>query len=274
VVSTGRAVGDARPRAGHWAGATSEGAWRAWNGWDALPAVALPLKGQRVVVVSAHPDDEVLALGGLLQRLGAHGCELVLVCASAGEASHPDSPTTTPARLAARRTEELASALARLGHAGAELVHLHLPDSRLGEHSTALADRLQPHLAGAALAVAPWSADGHPDHDVCGRAVRAAARELRLVATAVATTGSPTHDVAAWEYPVWAWHWAAPESGALPWGRARALWLSPGERLAKAEAIGRFLSQVQPLSAHPADAPPLPADVIAHFDRPLEVVFT
>ncbi len=273
MVTTSSTLRDERPLAGDHPAATPESSWRSWDGWDRLSDLELPRAGDRVVVVSAHPDDEVLALGGLLQRLGKHGCELVLVCVTDGEASHPGSPTTTPEELAARRPEELARAVARLGHAGAEQLHLHLPDSRVGEHPTELVHRLEPHLAGAALAVAPWSGDGHPDHEACGRAVGAAARDLRLVARCVRGVASTRPLLPVWEYPVWAWHWARPGSTALPWSRARVLRLTVDERLAKAEAMACFETQVRPRSDDPADAPPVPADVLAHFTRAHEVVF-
>src|SRR5206468_3180712 len=61
---------------------------------------------RRVVVVSPHPDDEVLAAGGILQRLAAGGIEVIIVSVTDGEASPPASPTLTRAQLAARRADE------------------------------------------------------------------------------------------------------------------------------------------------------------------------
>jgi len=242
---------------------TAESVWRAWRGMGGLPEPSLPAAGERVVVVSAHPDDDVLAVGGLLHRLSRRGCELVLVRASDGEASHPGSPTLGPEQLAAARRQELAHALAELGHSGAERVSLGLPDSRVGERPDELVRGLVPRLAGAALVLAPWSGDGHPDHEACGRAARTVVGDVL------------------WEYPVWAWHWARPPGdpatgpGApLPWQRAARLRLSGAEQRVKAAAIGCFRTQVAPLSDDPADAVVLPADVLAHFDRPYEVVFT
>jgi len=261
-------------RAGHHNGATDERTWRSWEGWDLLPDAELPEPGARIVVLAAHPDDEVLGVGGLLARLAQRGCDLLLVSATDGESSHPDSPSITPEELAERRTTELDDALAVLGHAASERLQLHLPDGGLAGHERELADHLAGHLAGARLLLAPWRGDGHPDHEAAGRAAAAAVREQAAVHAAVGTASSPT---ALWEYPVWAWHWAGPDDDAetgLPWQRARVVRLEPHERATKDEAVACFTSQLEPMGDDPPDAVVLPPEVLAHFDRDHEVVLT
>ena len=44
---------------------------------------------RRLVVVTPHPDDEVLGAGGLLQRMQRACVETVVVAVTDGEASHP-----------------------------------------------------------------------------------------------------------------------------------------------------------------------------------------
>ena len=73
-----------------------------WRGrLEGMPIDPPDDPGGRVVVLSAHPDDEVLAVGGWLSE--QTGRDVVFVTATDGEASHPGSPTITPEELRARR---------------------------------------------------------------------------------------------------------------------------------------------------------------------------
>ena len=53
------------------------------------------LKQQRLLVVLAHPDDEVFCAGGLLARAAAMGAETMVVSATRGEA---EQQAPTPSR--------------------------------------------------------------------------------------------------------------------------------------------------------------------------------
>lgn len=226
---------------------TPEAVWRG-AGLAALPEVAWGMP-RRVVVLAPHPDDEVLAVGGALHALDA---DVRIVAITDGEASHPRSRTITPAELAVRRADERDVALGRLG-IRAEVVRLGEADGRVRD--AALVPRLIPLVRGADLCLAPWEHDGHPDHDATGRAAIAAC----------AAAG-----VALVRYPVWAWHWAEPDTLAL--GQARKVTLSPAAQRAKAAAIAAYRSQIAPLSAAPGDEAILPPAVLARFARPFEVV--
>ena len=82
---------------------TAEGQWRASGFADG--AAPLDLAGvRRLIVVSAHPDDESLGAAGLISRLNTLGARVLVIVASDGEASHPDS---TVHSRAARRTPTL-----------------------------------------------------------------------------------------------------------------------------------------------------------------------
>lgn len=236
---------------------TSEGHWLGWLAHARLGTAVLPGAGaRRAVVLAAHPDDEVLGAGGLLHRLSRTGWQVDVVWASDGEASHPHSRAVTPAELAALRRQESLAARELLGVNGTTR-WLGLPDSGIGEHEPALRDAVADLVAGADLVLAPWHADGHPDHEACGRvAVEVAARESTPV----------------WELPIWAWHWGEAGDLAPRWPHARVVHLGPEEQHAKAAAVQAFTTQVHPLGDGPEDAPVLPPSVLARFARPVEVV--
>ncbi|WP_134740927.1 bifunctional PIG-L family deacetylase/class I SAM-dependent methyltransferase [Nocardioides sp. 503] len=208
----------------------------------------------RVVVLAPHPDDESLGAGGLMATAHALGLTVELVLCTLGEASHPDSPTHTPQRLAALRRDEAVAALAELVPAATPTV-LGLPDGGVAASEEELVTRLVEVVGDgrATLLVAPWRHDGHPDHDAAGRAA----------ATAAARTGAML-----WEYPVWAWHWGRPDDA--PWSRLHRLDLDPAARSAKRRAMAAHRSQVAPLSAQAGDETLLGPDLLAHFVRPSE----
>lgn len=242
------------------AAGTPEEQWRAWPGLAALPV--LDLAGcHRVVVVAPHPDDETLAVGGLLALLLATDAELVLVAATDGEASHPGSSVASPEQLRAVRTAETTAALAALGPGRAGLVEhvrLHLPDGALAGHEQTLTGVLDGLLHAGDWCVAPFAHDAHPDHDAGGRAAAraATARGARLLS-----------------YPLWAWNWAVPADPRLPWDRAYRIPLPAfaGER--KRAALACYPSQTEPLGPAPEDAAVVPPQVLAHFLRDDEVLF-
>ena len=76
---------------------TSEEVWRADERIAAAPLLHVDL--DELVVVAAHPDDETLGAGGLMATAHAEGIPVVVIVATAGERSHPDSKTFTPERL-------------------------------------------------------------------------------------------------------------------------------------------------------------------------------
>jgi LmbE family N-acetylglucosaminyl deacetylase len=233
---------------------TDERVWRDWHAPAAWPELDLAaLADQTVVVLAAHPDDEVLGVGGLLARLAGLGADLRLIWATDGEASHPCSTAPVVARLGAVRRSESALAAERLGLAAAPRRHLGLRDGRLAAAEDRLTDLLATEVAEADVVLAPWSGDGHPDHEACGRAAR-------RVAPAVL------------EYPVWTWHWAEPDDHRVPWSQARRVDLDGDALARKAAAVGCFRTQVAAIGPGPADVAVLPDRVLAHFRRNHEVV--
>ncbi|MFC7649257.1 PIG-L deacetylase family protein [Streptosporangium lutulentum] len=141
---------------------TPEAEWRAWPGLGALPALAYG-GWHSVVVIAAHPDDEVLGVGGLLSLLAEAGVRLRLIAVTDGEASHPGI-ADVPA-LAARRVNESESALEALGARAVEIIRLGMPDTGLAAREGELTEALKEAAAGFQVCLAPWEADVHSDHE-------------------------------------------------------------------------------------------------------------
>ena len=152
---------------------TDEHTWLSGSRLAALPPFQQRRPG-RLIVVAPHPDDEVLAAGGLLQQMQQAGVETVLVAVTDGEASHP-GVRTQGHDLVARRVEETRVALRRLGCGSMRVQRLCLSDGSVAEQSQYLTGVLSRLLRPDDLCVAPWRSDGHPDHDAAGRAAIAAA---------------------------------------------------------------------------------------------------
>lgn len=230
--------------------------------WDAVGFVAraAPLeldRYRRLIVVSAHPDDETLGAAGLIARLHGRGIPIELIVASDGERSHPHRRTTGAAALGHRRRKELVAATAHLAPRST-IRWLGRPDGKLAAHCGDLVDaigRVLGTTASNTLVAAPWRADGHPDHEAVAQAAEQAAE------------GS---GAAVIEFPIWAWLWAASDDPRLHPEGARVLHLAEPERHRKLRAIAEHRSQIAPLGDDPGDQPVLTPGFLEHFRRRYE----
>jgi LmbE family N-acetylglucosaminyl deacetylase len=232
---------------------TAETDWRSWRPLRELPVLGIG-DWSSVVVVAAHPDDEVLGAGGVLAMLAASGARLRLVSITDGEASHPGMDVVAAGRLAERRAAETSMALQRLG-AAAEIVRLRIPDTGVARREPEVRDLLGGLVPGFEVCLAPWDGDLHADHEAAGRAAQGACSQaaIRLLS-----------------YPIWTWHWAHPRDSRVPWERAARVPLSPEAAVRKRAAIDCFTSQLRPRPPH--RPPVLPPEVVAHFIRDQEVL--
>ncbi|GGK47996.1 bifunctional PIG-L family deacetylase/class I SAM-dependent methyltransferase [Micrococcus flavus] len=257
---------------------TDEAAWEAAGVAD-LPSLTPRTwaPGDTLLVAVAHPDDETLGAAGLIRAALRGGADVHVALATAGEASHPDSPTHTPADLVRLRRTEMDHAVAALadglGPEAGTLTweSLGLPDGDLAARPAEVRAALERVLAertagdgpsggapeagagGAVVLVSHDPDDGHGDHDTVGAAAAALAAE---------------HDLELYAFPLWFWHWGAPEE--LRPRRYRRLDLAPGDAEARRAALDAHASQTRPLSAAPGDEAILPARMIAHFSRGFE----
>ena len=262
----------------HDAAGTGERLWQQ-DGWPDLARPLALADCSRLLVLAAHPDDETLGAGGLISAAASQGIPVTVIVATNGEASHPHSPTHTPADLAAvRRVEVMAAVRALDSEARVRL--LDLPDGDLAQHRNSLEEAIWDEAmrdktrgsvstgtadATAATAVnlwlvAPWRQDGHPDHAVAGAAAALVAERTgaRLL-----------------EYPIWAWHWSTPADTIWPGDSGPvARWrldLDETARRAKRTALAAHGSQVEALSDRPGDEAIVLPGFAAHFDRDYEV---
>src|SRR5262245_28993582 len=103
-----------------------------------IPTTPLELPPDaRVMVVAPHPDDETIAVGGLLARLSRAGVPLRVIFVTNGD-GYPDAVTRTVAArnptsadylaFGRRREQEALTALARLGVSERDVRFLGFPD--------------------------------------------------------------------------------------------------------------------------------------------------
>ena len=170
---------------------------------DLLERVAAPagsiLPLPRLLLVFAHPDDEVLAMGARLERLAASRLVTITDGVPADGADALGHGFQSLAGYRAARRDELAAAFA---HAGVSLADLSpakpLPTVPVPDQTAAL------HLSELTLAVAQAMLDlapeavlthpyegGHPDHDACAFAVHTAVQWLHEAHTNSAPSGAP-----------------------------------------------------------------------------------
>lgn len=211
---------------------TPETAWQPWLKSVETATANLDdflSKNSRLVVIAPHPDDEILACGGLMAMHCSRGGDVCVIAVTDGEASHVGSPRWDAEALAETRRAERIAGLSRLGLFEAVVVRLAIPDGLVNGSSVSLTSRLQLLLRASDVVVTTWRLDGHPDHDATGLAAAESCSAVgcRLI-----------------EAPVWMWHWAEPGDCRVPWNRLQRLPLVPTVRACKEAALCAHASQL------------------------------
>lgn len=172
--------------------------------------MALPHSLQRTMIIAPHPDDDVIAAGGLIQRAIAAGGELRIVFVTdGGNNPWPQrflqrkwflDPRDRAEWGTVRRREALCS-LKLFGIGEASAAFLALPDSGIAamvrRGDNALAERIGAMVADfqPTLIVSPSSFDLHSDHRAVSMFAHRAARDAEIV-TYVVHGGAPADRVA------------------------------------------------------------------------------
>jgi LmbE family N-acetylglucosaminyl deacetylase len=198
-----------------------------------------------LLVVSPHPDDEVLGAGGLMRMWCAWGQPVTVLSVTDGEAAYPDWQDLKDLRRA-----ELAGALGVLSPKVIHTVRLGLTDGGGDANRAALEEALIATCDNRPTVIAPYERDGHPDHEATGKACLKIATALQLPIA---------------RYPIWAWHHRHPQDfKGTRFGRFA---LNRAAQVAKADAMDCFTSQLAP---GPPRLPIVPTHVLDYFRRDFE----
>jgi len=195
-------------------------------------------------IVSPHPDDEILACGGLIRQWALAGNAVTVVSVTDGEKAHPAWQG-----LDVVRRRELTEALRVLVPVHVAVRRIGIPDGAVGTHSFRLRNAIENLLDPGATLVAPYESDGHPDHEAAGRVSAEVAHAMNAPLA---------------RYPVWCWHRSDPNAlGQLRWAKYS---LNADTQRAKGRAVQCFQSQVSPRGREPI----LPLNVLQYFSRSYE----
>ena len=238
---------------------TPETVWREWLTGQRFPSADLALLvplGSRLVVVAPHPDDEILACGGLLAACVQSRVPVRVIGLTDGDASHGTDDPLAMRQLAVQRRVESCAGLRVLGLAACNVVRWHIPDGCVRQYQARITQAMIRLLQPSDVVVTPWAMDGHPDHDAAGDAVSAACSAVGC---------------AVLQAPVWMWHWATPGDARVPWSQMVALRTSPAAVELKQQALACHRSQLSP--AVQGQAPILNAAIRARALRPVEYFF-
>lgn len=234
-----------------------------WNQGGLRELPALPLdeiftQVERMIVISAHPDDETLGAAGLIQLAQLQNIEVTVLVCTNGEASHPHSPTHEPQQLSQLRALEMEQAVKALQLDEGPRIRLRmlgLPDSQLSAHRRQLLAELRKEADSSCLLVSTYRGDGHTDHEQAAAAAAQVAQELGLFHL---------------EFPLWYWQWAQPGTHEQ-WRHWNRVPLDAAASKRKQAAMAAHSSQTQPLSAAAGDETLLSSRFLEHFSQPWEI---
>ncbi|MBN1356806.1 PIG-L family deacetylase [bacterium] len=161
-------------------------------------AIEIPLPCRPATIVSPHPDDETIALGGLIARKRKAGIPVRIVLITRGEASHRHCCGADPDLIAGLRLDQFFRATGHLGVTRENIHVLDVPDGGIpcpvDPGFEDLSNRISALIpVGEASEIyCPHPRDGLPDHE----------RTAGLIEKIVLNRNEPFQ---IHHYPVWRW---------------------------------------------------------------------
>ncbi|MET0971589.1 MAG: PIG-L family deacetylase [Tardiphaga sp.] len=195
-----------------------------------------------IVVLSPHPDDETLGMGGLIKQATDAGQQVDVVLITDGAGSHPHSAMYPPIKLVALRKQEVLDAASLLGLPPSSLHHLDLPDAqtpRSGPDFDVAVQTVTDLMTrrGARNLFVTWQHDPHCDHETAAAMAEAAITRVP--------------EAKLWSYPIWGWH--LDPDAELPGAPGGYRLDIAGQQAVKARAIAAHRSQMTDLIADDPD---------------------
>ena len=235
---------------------TREADWLGWLARQNIPRTsvrAFCADYTRLVVVAPHPDDEILACGGLLAQCAQMNFPVIVIAVTDGEASHGMTDQSSRSRLGQQRAHEQCEGLTQLDIDPGCVVRLEIPDGGAALHVTQIFNLLKVLLQPGDIVITTWCLDGHPDHESTAQAVLSTSCKLI-------------------QAPVWMWHWAQPGDPLIPWSDLVAVELDDTAVAAKLKALARHHTQLGRRSAE--SGPVLEPAIVQRAARRQEYFFT
>ncbi len=230
--------------------------------FETLPFAGLDwvARGEPVMVLAPHPDDESLGCGGLIAEACLRRIDIHVVVVTDGSASHPRSLAFPPSRLKSVREDETRRAAMALGLSADRVSFLGVRDSHAPLQGRALRAAAAT-IAGLArerrvgTLCATWPHDPHRDH----------LATHRMACLAAAALG-----IRHLSYPVWGWTLGA--RSWLPRGPVLGARLDIAAHLpAKRLAIACHATQHAGLISDDPTGFSLQPEFLGLFDRGFEV---
>jgi N-acetylglucosamine malate deacetylase 2 len=211
------------------------------------------LKPKRMMVILAHPDDESFGMGGTLAKYSHQGVQIILLCATRGEAGIPGIKPDEAGKI---REHELRQAAE---HLGIEVHFLGYQDGELSGVNPAILlediscwiGLVEPQVI---LTFGPDGVSGHPDHVAVSHIVTQAVNQF---------------------FPrIWLFYLAPSEATVLGCGISSSI-AKGDEQLTPVDISDYKLDKVRAIQCHASQHPPLEGKPEEEVDKiPCHEYFT